>query len=281
MLTVLEVLQKSAEFLGSKGVEHPRLNAELIIGHSLGMKRMQLYLQFERPLQDPELDRIRPLIRRRAQREPIQYVLGETEWGGLRLKTDRRALIPRPETEYLVELIVQAMPSPPGRILDLGTGTGALGLALAKHYDVSAVTAVDRSTAALELARENAAAAGVEARVHFLESDWFDKVPADVGFNLIVANPPYLTELEVNEAAPEVRDFEPRQALIAESEGTADLQKIIAASPRYLSKGGLLALETGIAQHKVLLEWCADAGYQSLESKTDLTGRDRFILARR
>jgi release factor glutamine methyltransferase len=129
MLTVLEIIKKTTDFFAAKGIESPRLNAELLIGHALNRKRMQLYLEFERPLAEIELESIRPLVRRRAQHEPMQYIIGETEFCGLKLKVDRRALIPRPETEQLVERIVSARASaPPATILDLGTGSGSTSL---------------------------------------------------------------------------------------------------------------------------------------------------------
>src|SRR3954471_14665010 len=155
MLTVLEIIKRTTDFFSGKGIESPRLNAELLIGHALGLKRMQLYLQFERPLAEPELEKIRPLVKRRGNREPLQYILGETEFSGVKLKVDSRALIPRPETERLIEVTMAALSTPPARILDLGTGSGAIALALAKHYPEAKVTAVDRSAAALALAREN------------------------------------------------------------------------------------------------------------------------------
>jgi len=132
MLTVLEVIKKTSEFFSGKGIESPRLNAELLVGHALGLARMQLYLQFERPLGEPELEKIRPLVRRRGQGEPIQYVLGEADFHGLKLKADRRALIPRPETEWMVGTVIErAGAAVPKRVLDLGTGSGAIALALA------------------------------------------------------------------------------------------------------------------------------------------------------
>jgi len=279
MFTVLEIIKKTTDFLAAKGVESPRLNAELLIGHALGRKRMQLYMEFERPLSEVELEKIRPLVRRRALREPLQYVVGETEFCGLRLAVDRRALIPRPETELLVEH-VQRMRSatPPGRILDLGTGSGAIALALAAAFPAATVVGVDRSAEALALARNNAALTGLEGRVSFLESDWFGAVPG-VAFEVVVSNPPYLTEEETDQTAPEVRDFEPRSALAAADEGTADLARIIAQAPRYLVSGGLLALETGIAQHARLLPLMQKAGFGQVESYPDLTGRDRYLLA--
>jgi len=279
MLSVLEIIKKTTEFFTTKGVENPRLNAELLIGHALGLKRMQLYIQFERLLAEPELEKIRPLVRRRAQHEPVQYIMGETEWGGLKLKVDKRALIPRPETELMLEFAVKAMAAPPTRILDLGTGSGALALALAKAFPEAKVKAVDVSEDALALARENAGSLGLSEREEVLRSDWFAAVPVDARFELIVANPPYLTEAEVAEAAAEVRAFEPHSALIAAEEGLADLRKIIAGAPASLAEGGLLVLETGIAQHAVLLGLGAEIGFSRSESRKDLTGRDRFVLA--
>lgn len=279
MFTVLEIIKKTTDFLAAKGVESPRLNAELLIGHALGRKRMQLYLEFERPLTEVELEKVRPLVRRRALREPLQYIVGETEFCGLRLAVDRRALIPRPETELLVEHVRRMRAgAPPGRILDLGTGTGAIALALAAAFPTASVLAVDRSAAALELARSNAALTGLEARVTLVESNWFDAVPAET-FEVVVSNPPYLSDEETNQTAPEVRDFEPRSALAAADEGTADLARIIAQAPRFLAPGGLLALETGISQHARLLPLVQAAGFARAESHPDLTGRERFILA--
>jgi release factor glutamine methyltransferase len=279
MMTVLEVVRRTAEFLSGKGVESARLNAELIVGHALGLPRMQLYLQFERPLAESELERIRPLVRRRGQREPLQYVVGEVEFGGLRLKADRRALIPRPETEFLVETLVGRFPDPPARVLDLGTGSGAIALSLAAAWPSAAVTAVDVSPDALSLAEENAASAGLAGRVGWLRSDWFSAVPAGSRFDLIVANPPYLTDEEVARAEPEVRDFEPRSALAAPDGGAAAWRAIVASAPGFLEPGGMLALETGIGHRAAAIGAASEAGLVRAEGLPDLTGRDRFVLA--
>lgn len=281
MISVLEVVQKTTDFLAGKGVESARLNAELLIGHALGLKRMQLYLQFERVLIEPELEKIRPLVKRRSQREPLQYIIGETEWSGVKLKVDRRALIPRPETELLVELVTERLAAPPARILDLGTGTGAIALALAVKYPQAAVTAADASGDALALAAENAHALGCADRVAFIKSDWYSGLPADEPYDLIVSNPPYLTREETDAAEPEVRVHEPHSALVAADEGMADLRVIIAGARERLAPGGLLALETGIAQHAELTRCLEAAGFVSIESRKDLTERDRFMLARR
>jgi release factor glutamine methyltransferase len=281
MITVLEVVQKTTDFLAGKGVESARLNAELLIGHALGLKRMQLYLQFERVLAEAELEKIRPLVKRRSQREPLQYILGDTEWAGVKLKVDKRALIPRPETELLVELVVERLAAPPTRILDLGTGAGAIALALAKRYENAAVTAVDASEDALALAAENAVALGCADRMNLVKSNWYESLRADEPYDVIVSNPPYLTAEETAAAEPEVRVHEPVSALTAAEEGLADLRVIIAGAGERLAPGGLLALETGIAQHAELVRCLEGAGFVAVESRQDLTGRDRFMLARK
>lgn len=279
MLTVLEIIKRTTEFLDKRDVESARLNAELLIGHALGLKRMQLYLQFERPLTESELEKIRPLVKRRGSREPLQYITGETEFAGLKLKVDARALIPRPETERLIELLQERLTAPPTSILDLGTGSGAIALALAKIYPESAVTAIDKSETALALARENAEATGLAGRVTFFVSDWFSALPKDRRFQLIVANPPYLSDEETGAAQPEVREFEPAMALSAGGNSAAALEQIIAGARDYMEPGGLLACETGITQHPQLLSLLAGAGYLRTESRQDLTGRDRYVLA--
>ncbi|MBI2513427.1 MAG: peptide chain release factor N(5)-glutamine methyltransferase [Opitutae bacterium] len=280
MLTVLEIIKRTTEFLQKHGIESPRLNAELLVGHSLGLKRMQLYLQFERPLAEAELAKLRPLVKRRSEREPLQYIVGTTEFSGVTLKVDRRALIPRPETELLIEIAKEKFAAgAPARVLDLGTGTGAIALALAKHFATANLTAVDVSADALALARENAAALGLAERVTFAESDWFAAVPSDARFELIAANPPYLSDAETKETTPEVQKFEPWGALSSGPVGTEALAVIVREAKARLAPGGWLICETGIAQHAQLTEWLRAAGYANVESRKDLTWRDRFVLA--
>ncbi|MCX6948747.1 MAG: peptide chain release factor N(5)-glutamine methyltransferase [Opitutae bacterium] len=279
MPTLLEIIKRSTDFLEKRGVASARLDAELLMGHALGLKRMQLYLQFERALSESELEKIRPLVVRRGNREPLQHIVGETEFLDLKLKVDKRALIPRPETEYLIELITPRLAVAPQRILDLGTGSGAIALALARIYPQAAITAVDQSESALTLARENAAACGLSGRVSFLLADWFSGLTAQDQFQLIVANPPYLTDEETQATEPEVKNFEPAMALSAGKNGAAALNKIIRDARTHLASGGLLACETGITQHAELQELAATLGYARLESLQDLTGRDRYLLA--
>ena len=279
MLNVIEVVKKTSEFFASKGIESPRLNAELIVGHGLGLARMRLYLEFERPVSETELAAIRELVRRRGRREPLQYIVGFTEFSGLRLKTDRRALIPRPETELLVETIGSRCPAPPGRVLDLGTGCGAIALALARMFPQARVTAVDSSAEALSLAAENAEATGLAGRVTLVESSWFERLPAGETYDLVVSNPPYLSAADVAATPPEVRDHEPMGSLVSGAEGFEDIGRIIAASPGVLAAGGLLALETGVAHHGLAASSAQGAGFARTESLQDLTGRDRYFLA--
>ncbi len=282
-LTVLDVVLKSADFLERKQVESPRLNAEWLIAHALGLDRMQIYLQFDRPLVEDELARMREFVARRGKREPLQYITGQTQFHDLTVKCDARALIPRPETEQLVELVKDLGPEIDEsiRILDLGTGTGVIALALAMHYPRAELVAVDRSPDALELARENALHCGFQSRVAFVESDWFEGLGGETPFDLIVSNPPYLTESEVAEAESEVKDFEPRIALVAENDGLADLLRIVEGAFTRLSDGGSLWLETGIEHHRALLDACSRLGYSESEGIADWSGRARFIRARK
>jgi release factor glutamine methyltransferase len=279
MLNVIEVVRKTSEFFATKGIDSPRLNAELIVGHALGLARMSLYLNFERPLAEAELAAVRELVRRRGRREPLQYVVGFTEFSGLRLRTDRRALIPRPETELLVEIVGARCKAPPGRILDLGTGCGAIALALARIFPEARVTAVDSSAEALALAAENAQSTGLAERLVLVQSSWFERLPAAEKYDLIVSNPPYLSAAEAAAAAPEVRDYEPMQSLVSGEGGFGDIARIIERAPGALAAGGMLALETGIAHGAPATAAAQAAGFARSESLQDLAGRERFFLA--
>ncbi|MGA2018751.1 MAG: peptide chain release factor N(5)-glutamine methyltransferase [Opitutaceae bacterium] len=279
MLTVIEVIKKTSAFFATKGIESPRLNAELLVGHVLGLPRMRLYIEFERPVSEAELGALRELVRRRGRREPVQHILGFTDFCGLRLKTDPRALIPRPETELLVEIVAARCAAPPSSILDLGTGGGAIALALARAFPAARVTAVDKSPEALLLAAENALASGLAGRVTFVESDWFERLPAGEGYDLVVSNPPYLSPEETAAAAPEVRDHEPALALSAGDGGFADIERIVAGASAAVAPGGMLALETGAGHRSRLEEALRRAGFARSEALPDLAGRDRFVLA--
>lgn len=281
MNSLLELLQKSTEFLSRKGIENARLQSELIFAGTLRCRRLDLYLQFERPLTQGEVDRLRERILRRARREPVQYIIGDTDFRHLTLKCDARALIPRPETEELVDYVLEKLKrirpdGTPARVLDLGTGTGAIALALATERPGTQVVAVDKSADALALARENAANLSVPVDAEFLQSDWLENVTGS--FDVIVSNPPYLTQDEWECAQPEVRDHEPLSALVADNAGLADFEKILWNAREHLAPDGFVAFETGIAQHDALAALARSCGFENTESVNDLSGRPRFFF---
>jgi len=278
MQTLLETLRKAEDFLGRKGLAKPKSEVEHLFAGVLGLKRLDLYLQFERLLNDAEVARLRDATVRRAAREPLQHILGTVEFRDLTLKSDKRALIPRPETEELVDLALALFPAEQAvRVLDLGTGSGAIALAIAQERPAWKVDALDASDDALALARENAEHTGLAGRVNFAKSDWFGAVTDR--YDLIISNPPYLTDAEVASAEPEVRLFDPAPALAAPEEGLADLRRILEGAPRFLGPGGWVVLETGTDQHARLAEISAAAGLVEGQGSSDLSGRPRFWKA--
>jgi len=279
MLTVLDVIKKSADFLSLKGVESARLNAETIVGHVLQLNRMKLYLQFDRVLTEDQINAIRTHIMRRGKREPLQYIIGYVDFSGIRIKVDKRALIPRPETEYLIEKIKQKyIISKPNYILDLGTGSGVIALALANIYTEARILAVDKDEDALKLAKENVELLEYKERVNLLNSSWFESISKSENFDLIISNPPYLSNIQVEQADIEVKMYEPHNALISSDEGMADILDILSNAHKWMNKGGLLALETGESQHEEIIKIAFKYGYKNIESFSDLAGRERYIL---
>ena len=278
MYTVREIKERTETFFSQKNVPNAKLDTDILIAHSLGMKRLDLYLDMERPLTEQQLDVLRPLVKRRATREPIQYIIGSTDFYGLTLKVDSRALVPRQETEELVDRIVTRLSEAPKRILDLGTGSGAIAFALASKYPEACITAIDSSTGAIALALENATTLDFVDRVKIIEGNWWSPIADDESFDLIVSNPPYLTEAEMRSAEPEVVDYEPQEALVAGHDGLNDLRILLEGAPKYLCATGLLAMETGIAQSESLRAMAAIAGL-TCECIEDLNERPRFFFA--
>ncbi len=277
-MTLLEVLQSSTAYLQKRGVENPRLNAEHLLAHVLDKKRIELYLEFERPLDEAELAPLRDFIKRRGQREPLQHLLGTVEFAGLILKCDKRALVPRPETEELVELVVHAtLSAQPSAILDVGTGSGAIALALANKFPDAAVHAIDNSDDALALARENAERLELTSRVIFSKSDLLSSV-AHV-YDLIVANLPYVAEYERASLSPEVL-LDPDAAVFGGEVGDEIIRRLIDAAPKYLKPNGLLALEIGLGQDGALCEYLTATNFRDVGAKTDFRNVKRFIFAR-
>ncbi|MGF1531832.1 MAG: peptide chain release factor N(5)-glutamine methyltransferase [Puniceicoccaceae bacterium] len=274
MLTVLEVIQKTESFFLRKGIETPRLDAELLLAHHLNCRRLELYLQFERPLGDEILASLRPAVLRRGHREPLQRILGEVPFHEVILKASPQVLIPRPETEELVEWILLSSPSPPASLLDLGCGSGAIGIALLKAWPACRVVFRDLSAASIAATRQNLALNKLEAEVS--QGHWFDGLQGH--FDVIVSNPPYLTDQEWEDASPEVKDFEPRESLVGGGpNGTAALEEIIEKAHTCLAPRGSLFLETGVDQHPYLCEVAKKRGFSSARSRLDLSRRPRFL----
>ena len=280
MQNLLDTLKKATEFLNRKGLERPRHEAEHLFAAGLGVKRLDLYLQFERLLNDAEVEKLRAMTVRRGNREPLQHITGLVEFRHLILKSDKRALIPRPETEELIDLALELFPAEQEvRVLDLGTGSGAIALAIAAERPQWKVEALDKSADALSLARENTLKCQLEGRIHFVQSDWFTAV-TDL-YDLIISNPPYLTESEVATAESEVKDYDPHSALVAKENGLADLKIILSQAPKFLNKGGWVICETGIEQHPALGEISKQNGYKEYAGVNDLSGRPRFWKAQK
>ena len=278
-MTVLEVLQSSTEYFKKHKIDNPRLNAEHLLAHVLGRKRLELYLEFERELDEPELAPLRDLVRRRGEGEPLQHLLGTVEFCGHTFLCDKRALVPRPETEELVEKIISdfRFQISDFRILDVGTGSGVIALSLAAKFPEAEIHAVDVSDEALVLARENAARLGLSERVRFTKSDLLDALEGD--FDLIVANLPYVSTTDRPSLSREVL-HDPEMALFAGDRGDEIIRQLIEQAPARLRTNGLLALEIGLAQSAALSAFLAEKNYHDIESKTDYSGIPRFLFAR-
>ncbi len=269
-MNVGDVLRRAAEHL-EKTSETGRLDAELLLAHTLDRQRIELYTDFDRPLNDAELDAYRALVARRARKEPVAYILGEWGFRRLTLAVDRRALIPRPETEIVVERCLArlwGLEAP--RVLDVGTGTGAIALALADEHPGARVTAIDVSADALALARENAARTDLD--LELLEHDLRDGLPGGP-YDLVVSNPPYVEPGELASLMPDVREYEPHVALV----GNGATEAVADAARAVLGPGGWLVLEVGDGQAAATAALLTGLGYAEVEITADLTERDRVV----
>jgi release factor glutamine methyltransferase len=276
--TLLDILNKAADWFKAKGVENHRLDAQLLLGHVLGMKRMDLYMNFDRPLDDAELARFRELVKRRGAREPLQHLLGETPFREIVLKVDKRALIPRPETELIVDLVRKALaPGRPSRVLDVGVGAGPILLSIAKEIPNAIAYGCDVSPEALALARENAARNGLPD-ANLFRSDLFAEVPSELRFDCIVSNPPYVGERERASLQPEVRDFDPALALFGGPEGWEFPARLIHEAHDRLAEAGVLILEIGAGQAPILKAKSASRPWKSVHSSDDYQGVERFLI---
>lgn len=293
-MTVLEAIQKSADFLAQKGVESPRLQIELLLAHLLKMPRMKLYLNFERALTPTETDALREFVKRRGRREPLQHITGTISFCGLEMAVNRHALVPRPETELLAEFgwkFLLAAPKPgeggstlnsqPSTALDFGTGTGCIAIALAVKCPSAKIVATDTSADALALAKQNAIRHNVTGQIQFQQSDGFAALSGDARFDLIISNPPYIPSAEIAGLQPEVRDFDPRVALDGGADGLDFYRLIASHAAAFLKSDGKIMLEFGDGHAQAVRKIFESEKWIVESVEQDYSHRPRILIARR
>jgi release factor glutamine methyltransferase len=278
MITVLEAIKLSTDYLEKKQVESSRANAEILLAEILHCKRIDLYLTFDKPLSENELEFYRESIRKRGLRMPLQYIIGHTEFYGLNLNLNENVLIPRPETELLVEKIINDNKLKEGlRILDIGSGSGNISLALAKNLINATVTGIDINEKAIELANQNS----VQNKIKNVEFKIFDVMNDDhkvLGkFDIIVSNPPYVSEFDYNSLEPELKNYEPKMALTDNSDGTSFYKRIISISKNLFQNSGYLYFELGIGQYKNISDLMIQEKFTDIQIIKDYAGIERII----
>lgn len=280
--TIKEILNWTKQYFENKGVENPRLDAEVLLCAVLKCQRVKLYLDFDYPLSREELATMRKYVERRANFEPLAYIVGERAFMRNSLKVTPATLVPRPETELLVESLVKAAPylQPEGavKILDIGTGSGAIIVSLLDYLPKAVGVGVDISNEALAVAKENAEKIGVKERVAFRQSDVFSRVPLEKKFDIIVSNPPYIPAADIAGLARDVQQ-EPRGALDGGADGLDFYRRICAEAAEHLAEDGLLAFEIGINQSEAVCALCMEHGFKKAVVRKDYAGIDRMIFA--
>ena len=284
--TILKLLKWTTAYFNSHHIVQSRAAAEILLAHTLGIGRVDLYVQYDRPLESHELEVFKRFIQRRIQREPVAYIVGKKEFWSMDLKMTPDVLIPRPETENLVEAVLKAIPpepvSAPLKILDLGTGSGAIVLALASERPGHRFYAVDRSEKALAVALDNARMLDLNKTITFLQGNWFDSVRKLVHyFDVIVSNPPYIASYEYKALPPEIAQYEPREACDGGPDGLDAIRLIIKEAARYIVPGGLLVFEIGNDQWAAVKEMIEGSGaYSEWAVIKDYSGHDRVVRTR-
>lgn len=282
--TCLEILNQAVDKLRSAGIDRPRTNAELLLGAVLNKSKVDLYLNKDRILTSAEIEKFSGYIKERISHRPLQYIVGTVEFFGLEFKVDKRVLIPRPETETLVEVVIERLADRQNpKIVDLGTGSGAIAISLAANLENPFVYATDVSPDALELAKENASRNKVESQIEFLCGDLLEPIKKrnlEGQIDCVVSNPPYVNKDELESLPREVKDYEPIVALTSDKDGLLFHKKIIESSPNFLKKGGLLALETALGQAGKVADLIRHSkAFDSVEVRKDLGGIDRVVKA--
>ncbi len=278
-MTVIELINTAADHFSEKGFENARLEVERLLGSILGLSRINLYLAFDRPVTGEERDTFRALCRRRLNHEPLQHIIETQEFGELTVKTDHRALIPRPETEQLAcEAVEWLRDRTAPKIIDIGTGTGIIALSIAHEIYDAEITAVDISEDALELARENAHMLGMESRVTFVRGFLLDDIPNAAVFDAVISNPPYVARGDISGLDPEVRDHDPHLALDGGEDGLDIIRRIVSTAHRVLSPGGMLMFECGDGQGGTIKDIIDKHNYYTpAEILKDIAGRTRIV----
>lgn len=284
--TIIKILEWTTSYFKAKEVESPRASAEIILAFSLGVNRIDLYLQYDRPLNDSELKYYKSLISRRVQKEPVAYITGKKEFWSLDIAVTREVLIPRPETEFLVETAVACLDEDRGsvkkQVLELGTGSGAVILALASERPENVYFASDYSVNAVKVAKDNAERLGVDQNILFFCSDWFDSLSLDLTrFDAVLSNPPYIPTLVIPGLQPEIHRYEPTAALDGGMDGLNDLKSLIHSAVKYLNPHGSLILEIGHDQKEAVKDIADQCGfYKEVVFIKDYSGIDRVVHLR-
>ena len=279
MITVLEAIKLSTDYLEKKSVESPRANAEILLAEVLNCKRLELYLSFDKPLKEDELNRYREFIRKRGLRIPLQYIIGYVDFFGLKLIVNQNVLIPRPETELLVEKIINDISSRENvRILDIGSGSGNISIALSKNIKYSNVLGIDINEKALEVAKQNAENNLVQDNIEFMKFDIkADDITKLGKFDIIVSNPPYVSSSDYQNLEPELKDYEPNEALTDNSDGISFYKKIISSSKILLKNDGKIYFEIGQDQYKEIFDLMEETDFCKIKIIKDYSGIERII----
>lgn len=278
---ISELLKWTADYFQSNNIESPRVGAELLLSHCLNVPRLNLYLQYDKPLLPEELRRYKLMIKRRIAREPVAYITGYKGFWTLDLAVSKNVLVPRPDTECLVETALEMLrinPETPLNVLDLGTGSGAIILSLASEMPVNKYFAVDVSVEAIKVAKQNAELNCPERNISFISSSWFDGLVENEMFDLIVSNPPYIPTKDIMELEPEIKEYEPFLALDGDVDGLKCVRHIIEHAGNYLRPGGWLMIETGFDQKEAVVDIAYGVGgYLKVEYIRDFAGNNRVV----
>jgi release factor glutamine methyltransferase len=278
--TILDLLKWTTAYFKSHHIDQPRVDAEVLLAHTLKLKRIDLYLRYDQPMNRRELASFKPVIKRRVQGEPVAYILGSREFWSMDLLVNQDVLIPRPETECLVEAVLRclSLESAPKRILDLGTGSGAIALALASQLPQHRYFASDRSVKAARVARQNTVRHELDGKIDHFCSDWWRAVKSGPFFDMVVSNPPYIKSADIKALQPEIRKYEPIGALDGGEDGMESLGVIIEKAHTHLKPGGRLFLEIGFDQKEMVENIVDQSGfYEQPVTTKDYSGNDRVV----